>query len=158
MWAQHDAYRRLEAPATVTRVCLVGDSGVVVADFVDRAVRWDLSIPIHPDVSVNDHRDGGVVATLDEPDPIMIRLPGPHLLVMGSDGPFDGWWADGYDSVRPAPRLAVRGAGAGPVAWSLSTRTEPTVQVDEHGLVAGALRLAIVPDEHGSLVPRVTPA
>jgi hypothetical protein len=106
-------------------------------------VSWDLSIPLHPDVAY-EAADGDPVAgasarlVLQSSVVLGLSLPAPAEPIRGSRDPFDGWWADDYDSVRPAVRLQMSGTGPGPVVWALWRRVPPDLAVVDRTLtVAG---------------------
>ena len=186
MWGTHDAYERLSPPRTILRACLVSETAIVVADWIDGdGAEWALSVPLGPRVEAQTADINQ--QTVDNPDPssptggggsqrsegsegvsslepresrqappaqsrlilpegieLGLILPGPAIAVRGSAHPYDGWWADDYDTVRASTRLEVTGDGAGPVVWGVWVGTPPEImmtggvlRVDGHELTAG---------------------
>jgi hypothetical protein len=147
MWGTHDAYERLPVATTVLRACLLGPNAVIVADWTSSDdAPWDLSIPLHPDVTYEVAADDSVAGTsarlvLQSGVVLGLSLPAPAETVRGSRDPFDGWWADDYDSIRPAVRLQMNGAGPGPVVWAVWRRFQPDLAVADGSLIVDGLEL-----------------
>jgi hypothetical protein len=159
MWGTHTAYQRLDPSRTVLRACLVGEGTVVVADWIEGApAAWALSLPLHPDVTheppVGGDESPGALRLADGTR-LGLLLPGPAVEVRGSRHPFDGWWADDYDVVRPAARLEVAGTGSGPVTWAVWTDATPRITAEESTLRIDrwALRPARASDGRWTIEP-----
>ncbi len=150
MWGTHDAYERLDPPRTVLRACLVSAGAVVVVDWIiGGSAQWTLSLPLHPDIRVQnpesriqtESRIENQESRAKSPEPGVLRLPdgsklalllpGPAIAVRGSSDPYDGWWTDDYDAAQRATRLEVSGEGSGPVVWAVWSASRPKIEIDD---------------------------
>jgi hypothetical protein len=111
--ASHDGYRRLTQAVTHRRsVSLPEDGLVVICDTISGlggyrvAQRW----PQHPDSTVLECHDLTTHATVDGLD-VWLRAVASTEAVLsqttGRNEPFEGWWSDALESVRPATLLSV---------------------------------------------------
>ena len=147
MWGSHDAYARLDPPRHILRACLVSAGAVIVVDWIlGEPGRWNLSLPLGPDVVHEPTHGGGgsrTEATLHLPGSRVLGLsiPGVASPVRGSAEPIGGWWADDYDRVRPATRLDLSGAGGRPVWWALWRDGRPHIETDAEAIVVEGRRL-----------------
>lgn len=153
VWATHNAYARLEPPLNILRACLVGKTSVVVADWISDFAEWSLSLPLHPDVTY-DAGGSALSHSLTLPGGVSLGLlsPNPVRNMRGSADPYDGWWADEYDSARPATRLEISGAGAGPVAWAVWSEEPPDISVDDGVLGIDGHRVQLRQENDGALI------
>ena len=153
VWATHNAYARLEPPLTILRACLVGKTSVVVADWISDFAEWSLSLTLHPDVTY-DAGGSALSHSLTLPGGVSLGLlsPNPVRNMRGSADPYDGWWADEYDSARPATRLEISGAGAGPVAWAVWSEEPPDISVDDGVLGIDGHRVQLRQENDGALI------
>lgn len=156
MWGTHDAYLRLTPPQTVLRVCLVSTTSVVVADWLSTpGGEWRLSLPLHADVEYRAVSEDGPspesVLRLSDGRSFGLLLPGPASRARGTFDPYDGWWADDYDALRPATRLEIAGAHTGPIAWAVWSGEKPHVSTAGGVLTVDEQAFRVVPATAGGL-------
>jgi hypothetical protein len=111
--ASHDGYRRLTQAVTHRRsVSLPEDGLVVICDTISGlggyrvAQRW----PLHPDSTVLECHDLTTHATVDGLDVWLRAVAATDAAISRATGrrePFEGWWSDALESVRPATLLSV---------------------------------------------------
>ncbi len=115
-WGVHDAYARLDGVRRVVRVVMLTDDSMTVADVaeVTAPIDWQLTLPLHPDVT---YADG----TIELPDgsKLALDLPGEVGTVRGQADPFEGWWSDTYGEMQPTTWIRTRAIATGPVVWSV---------------------------------------
>ena len=82
-----------------------------------------------------------------------LLAPGVVTEARGSHDPFDGWWADDYDTVEPATRLNVKGVGDRPIVWALWTGVQPDIKVAGDRVIVAELVLRVTNTSDG--MPRL---
>ncbi|MFD6754209.1 heparinase II/III domain-containing protein [Micromonospora gifhornensis] len=115
LFGWHDAYARGPRPVRVGRAVVVADAYVAIVEFADEPAagrRWSLTVPLHPDVTVEGNTlvSGGTKVDL-------FGLPG-HTLVRGRSTPFAGWHSHTYGSWEPATWITVEDR-ADTTVWGL---------------------------------------
>ncbi|MFG1652327.1 heparinase II/III family protein [Micromonospora sp. NPDC049275] len=117
----HDAYARGEHPVRVGRAVVVADAYVAIVEFADppgAAGTWSLTIPLHPDVAVENDALVTGDTKLD-----LFGLDG-YEAVRGRSTPFAGWHSRTYGRWEPATWLTTE-TPADTVAWGLGTVPGP---------------------------------
>lgn len=116
MWGVHSAYRRLPGGGRVTRLVIVAEGSMTVCDLAEGPAgrRWDLTLPLHPDV-----RDDGLRLKLPDGPALELDLPTAPSRVRGQDQPYAGWWSHTYGSAVPTTWLQMTGQTGGAVTWGV---------------------------------------
>ncbi|WP_410812007.1 heparinase II/III family protein [Micromonospora sp. 067-2] len=123
----HDAYARGEHPVRVGRAVVVADEYVAIVEFADppdAARSWSLTIPLHPDVTVEND-----TLVVGDSKLGLFGLDGSEP-VRGRAAPFAGWHSRTYGRWEPATWITWE-SPADTVVWGLGTvpgsRPEPNV-------------------------------
>ncbi|MFF4878503.1 heparinase II/III family protein [Micromonospora sp. NPDC000668] len=121
----HDAYARGEHPLRVGRAVVVTDQYVAIVEFADPpevARSWSLTIPLHPDVTVESDTLISGESKLG-----VFGLDG-YQPVRGRSAPFAGWHSRTYGRWEPATWITAE-SRVDTVVWGLGTvpgsRPEP---------------------------------
>ncbi|MFF0152243.1 heparinase II/III family protein [Micromonospora sp. NPDC005203] len=126
LFGWHDAYARGEHPVRVGRAVVVAEQYVAIVEFADppaTARSWSLTVPLHPDVVVDDDTLilGGTKLGL-------FGLDG-HQAVRGRSTPFAGWHSRTYGRWEPATWLAAQSRGD-TALWGLGAVPGPPPEPD----------------------------
>ncbi|MEV6692356.1 heparinase II/III family protein [Micromonospora sp. NPDC051196] len=128
LFGWHDAYARGPRPVRVGRAVVVADGYVAIVEFADAPAAgrtWSLTIPLHPDVTI----DGNTLVTGGSKVDLL-GLPG-HTVARGRSTPFAGWHSRTYGSWEPATWITVEDQ-ADTAVWALGA--VPGTPPDTHAL------------------------
>lgn len=116
MWGVHNAYRRLDGGGRIARLVVLQEGAMTVADVSESGVgqRWDLTLPLHPDVE----EEGGALR-LPDGQVLQLLLPAAAQRVRGQEAPYSGWWSHTYGSAVPTTWLNLHGLLDGSVVWGV---------------------------------------
>lgn len=124
LFGWHDAYTHGQRPVRVGRAVVVAENYVAIVDFADPprvAESWAMTIPLHPDVTV----DGNVLVT----GASKVELVGldSHTVVRGQAAPFAGWHSRTYGHWEPASWIITESHAATAV-WGLGALPAPSAE------------------------------
>ncbi|MEU4398938.1 heparinase II/III domain-containing protein [Micromonospora orduensis] len=121
LFGWHDAYERGERPIRVGRAVVVADRYVAIVEFVDPPASvgtWSLTVPLHPEVAVEDDTLVAGDSKLH-----LFGLDG-HQAVRGRSTPFAGWHSRTYGRWEPATWITAQ-SRADTAVWGFGTLAGP---------------------------------